>query len=191
MVFSTDLKKIYRLEGTPDGTTWPGTALNSNFFNLSMITNGVSVSSSDSIAQIASMEYYGLFVNIVGKKYFIEIEPTKIMDKNTNGTLKFSNSATSEHAYTASTLKFDGSALTDTTKTLGIRERSDAVSICTGSEFKFAQTQGEMSMHRPVYMICAGIETTIYRVTTVINKFFSIPATHPTFAWTKLWTYPL
>jgi len=48
-----------------------------------------------------------------------------------------------------------------------------------------------MSMHRPVYMICENSETTIYRVTTVINKFFDIKAGHPTRAYTKLFTFPL
>jgi len=54
-------------------------------------------------------------------------------------------------------LLYDGSALTDTTKTLGIKVRDDAQTLCTGTpgtQFKFAQTYGEMSMHRPVYMIC-------------------------------------
>ena len=46
-------------------------------------------------------------------------------------------------------------------------------------------------MHRPVYLICENDETTIYRVTTVINKFFSIKAGHPTRAYTQLFTFPL
>ena len=46
-------------------------------------------------------------------------------------------------------------------------------------------------MHRPVYLICDSDNTTLYRVTTVINKFFSVPAAHPTRAWTSLYDYPL
>lgn len=40
-------------------------------------------------------------------------------------------------------------------------------------------------------MICEGKETTAYRVTTVINEAWSIPATHPTVDYTKLWSFEL
>lgn len=41
------------------------------------------------------MEYYGLFVNILGKNTFIEIEPDKIMSKDaTTGLLVYSNAVT-------------------------------------------------------------------------------------------------
>lgn len=46
-------------------------------------------------------------------------------------------------------------------------------------------------MHRPVWMVCSNDEKTIYRVTTVINQFMQIPATHPMVNWTKLWSYVL
>lgn len=118
-----------------------------------MITNSAFITSADNINQIASMEWYGLFVNINDKRYFIEIEPDKIMQKNSNGTLKLADATTKQHLYTGNLL-YDGSALTDTTKTLGIKVRDDAQTLCTGTQFKFAQTKGEMSMHRPVYMIC-------------------------------------
>ena len=55
------------------------------------------------------MEYYGLFVNLNDEKYFIEIEPDKIMDKNANGTLKI-NAATKEHYYTGTGLLYDHTA---------------------------------------------------------------------------------
>jgi hypothetical protein len=40
------------------------------------------------------MEWYGLFVNVNGKRYFIEIEPHKIMQKNADGTLKLASTTT-------------------------------------------------------------------------------------------------
>jgi hypothetical protein len=40
------------------------------------------------------MEWYGLFVNINDKRYFIEIEPDKIMQKNSHGTLKLADATT-------------------------------------------------------------------------------------------------
>lgn len=132
------------------------------------------------------MEFYGLFAN-VDQKWFIEIEPDKIMVKQANGMLAYTNQAANIHSYSG-TLKFDYSAPTDTTKSLGIRVREDTP--CT-TEFKFSQTQGEMHMHRPVWMICSNAETIIYRVTTVINKFMQIPAAHPMVNWTLLWKYPL
>lgn len=86
------------------------------------------------------MEWYGLFVNVDNNKYFIEIEPDKIMQKNADGTLKLANAITKQHLYTG-TLLYDGNALTDPTKTLGLKVRDDAVAICTTStQFKFSQT---------------------------------------------------
>jgi hypothetical protein len=40
-------------------------------------------------------------------------------------------------------------------------------------------------------MVCSNDEKTIYRVTTVINQFMQIPATHPMVNWTKLWSFVL
>lgn len=48
-----------------------------------------------------------------------------------------------------------------------------------------------MSMHRPAWMICEGQETTIYRVTTVINKFMDIKPAHPTITFTNLYSFEL
>ena len=138
------------------------------------------------------MEYYGLFVNVDGQKTFLEIEVNKLMVKNTNGTLKFLDSTAMTHDYGTNVLRYDKNALTDTTKTLGVRERTDLTTVCpTATQFKFSQTYGEMSMHRPVYLICNTDETTIYRVTTVINKFFEIKTGHPTRTKTQLWSFPL
>jgi hypothetical protein len=81
------------------------------------------------------MEYYGLFVNVDGEKVFLEIEPHKLMVKEANGTLKFSNPTAMIHDYGTNVLRYDKDALTDTTKTLGVRERTDLP--CT-SQFKFA-----------------------------------------------------
>jgi hypothetical protein len=80
------------------------------------------------------MEFYGIFANLNNKKFFIEIEPDKIMVKKADGTLDYNNAAAKIHKYSG-TLKFDYSAPTDTTKSLGIRVRED--SPCT-TEFKFA-----------------------------------------------------
>ena len=116
MVWNSDSKKIYRLEGTPDGSSarWPGSgsgaALNTNFFTISMIKNASTVVSSDTISQIVSMEYYGLFVNVANKKVFIEIEPDKIMTFDSKGLISFSNVATFEHSYGASPLMYDDTA---------------------------------------------------------------------------------
>lgn len=147
--------------------------------------------------QIVSYEYFGLFVKLqktgpaAGQMYFIEIEPQKVMNMNPNGTPTMLNAAAGTYSYSATTLKYDYTAQTDTTKTLGIRVRDDAFTTwCpTSTEFKFAQTEGEMIKDRPVYMICQGKETTLFRVTTVINTFMTIPATHPTQAFTKLFSF--
>jgi len=140
-VFSDNLKKIWRLEGLPEVAGF-GTA--TTFFDF---TNTVSFpafnyfSTSSKISQIVSMEYYGLFVNVDGSKYFLEIEPDKIMTKNANGTLLMANPTAGTHTYAASGLLYNKNFLTDPTKTLGIRERADVVTACpTATQFKFAQT---------------------------------------------------
>ena len=81
------------------------------------------------------MEYYGLFVNN-GDKVFLEIEPHKLMVKEANGTLKFTNPTAMIHDYEyPNSLRYDKDALADATKTNGVRERTDLP--CT-SQFKFA-----------------------------------------------------
>jgi len=122
------------------------------------------------------------------------------MDKDaTTGLLKFTDAGAAVHTYltgASGTLKYDGTSaatLADTTKTLGIRVRTDAVSICTSTGFKFLQTQGEMHMHRPIWMVCEGTgtasQTTMHRVTTVLNKFMQIPSGHPMVAFTKIYDF--
>jgi len=63
MVWSANTNRILRLEGKPGGT---GTAafVQSTFFTMSMVTNFSGITSSTAILQIASMEFYGLMVNI-------------------------------------------------------------------------------------------------------------------------------
>jgi len=46
-------------------------------------------------------------------------------------------------------------------------------------------------MHRPVYMIRQSEEKKVYRITTVISEFFSVPDTHPMKTYINLFTYPL
>lgn len=82
----------------------------------------------------------------------------------TTGLLTFTDAGAAVHTYSG-TLKYDGTSATtlaDTTKTLGIRVRTDATTVCTGTGstgFKFLQTKGEMHMHRPIWMICQGSDT--------------------------------
>lgn len=83
----------------------------------------------DDIIQIVSYEYYGIFVNLyrgtAGNMYFIEIEPDKIIKRNLDGTLAYTGAKLWTYDATLS-LKYDYTALTDTTKTLGLRVREDA-----------------------------------------------------------------
>ena len=141
-VVMTDFKKrIYRIEGVPGSPTKLSKV---TFFDFSDTTSFPAFkyfSFSSQISQIVSMEYYGLFVNVDGSKYFLEIEPDKIMAKNPNGTLLYTDPTAMIHSYpaTGGALLYDKNALTDTTKTLGIRERDDVPTFCpTATQFKFA-----------------------------------------------------
>jgi hypothetical protein len=84
----------------------------------------------DDIIQIVSYEYYGIFVNLrrgtAGNMYFIEIEPDKIIARNGDGTLAYTGAKLWTYPGAPLSLKYDYTALTDTTKTLGLRVRDDA-----------------------------------------------------------------
>lgn len=93
----------------------------------------------DEINQIVSYEFYGLFVNLKGKPYFVEIEPDKIIGRNADGTLAMTDPAAKCYSY-VDTLRYDVCCPNDTTLTLGLRVREDAKNIhCpAATEFKFA-----------------------------------------------------
>ena len=110
MVWSGNKQRIIRLEGIPGD--W---VLETSFFTMSMVSSHTAIAGfgTKNILQIASMEYYGLMVN-VGEKTFIEIEPDKIMERDaTTGLLVYLDKPAAKHKYLATTLKYAESAQTD------------------------------------------------------------------------------
>ena len=139
IVFEGDKKTIIRLEGVPETTDWAnGTGLNKTFFTMAAVSSHPSLTSSNEIVQLASMDFYGLFINVDGKTDFIEIEPQKVIERESNGTLKYIDAASKLHKYSSTeTLKYDNTALLDTAKTLGIRVR-DGKGTSSATDIKFA-----------------------------------------------------
>ena len=116
------------------------------------------------------MEFYGFFLGVGTNGYFIKLKPYIESDVSDNPVLD------SDGLYDMSkTFATEGIAAKSTVVDIALPQTSHAPTSPTGTDntdnYRFLQTQGFLTQHRPCYMVTEAKPTQINRVTTQQTEF--------------------